>query len=169
MGTFMNLEGRRFGRLTVESRIGARDGHPLWRCRCDCGQICEKTSRNLKCRGHSCGCRMQERYAAQTVHGHAKSGAKKPSATYLSWESMLSRCYRETNKDFHRYGGRGITVCASWRTSFEAFLADMGERPAGKTLDRRNNAKGYSPDNCRWATAKEQSANRGPTRREHSA
>ena len=73
---------------------------------------------------------------------------------------MLSRCYRPNSNGFHNYGGRGITVCDRWRESFANFLADMGERPEGKTLDRINVDGNYEPGNCRWATATEQMANR---------
>jgi hypothetical protein len=72
---------------------------------------------------------------------------------------MMQRCLNENNGKFADYGGRGITVCAHWRR-FENFLADMGERPPGKTIDRIDNDKGYAAANCRWATCKEQQRNR---------
>ncbi len=83
----------------------------------------------------------------------------KHSATYTSWSGMLTRCYNRSNPKFPRYGGRGISVCPQWR-SFKTFLADMGERPPGKTLDRYpNNDGNYEPGNCRWATVQQQSRN----------
>lgn len=78
--------------------------------------------------------------------------------TYAVWRSMLSRCANPCAKDYPRYGGRGIAVCDRWR-SFESFLADMGVKPDGMTLDRKDGARGYEPDNCRWATPTEQARN----------
>lgn len=87
------------------------------------------------------------------VHGHRVPR----SPTYISWSNMKQRCYNPLNHNFPRYGARGIQVCDRWRYSFENFLKDMGERPNGKTLDRWPDPSGnYEPDNCRWATAKEQ-------------
>ena len=93
---------------------------------------------------------------AGVVHGHAGT---KPSPTYRIWHGILQRCYAPKAAGFDQYGGRGITVCDRWRHDFAAFLSDMGERPAGKSIDRIDGTKGYSPDNCRWATPKEQSRN----------
>ncbi len=80
--------------------------------------------------------------------------------TYTSWQSMKTRCYNINDEHYPRYGGRGIYVCYEWRNSFEAFLRDMGERPDGRTLDRKDNDGPYTKDNCCWSTPAEQAQNR---------
>lgn len=100
-------------------------------------------------------------------HGHSLHG--KISPTYRSWMSMRARCLNPNHQAWNLYGGRGIVICKRW-DNFKNFLNDMGERPPGKTLDRKNPYKGYEPSNCRWATPLEQTLNqrpRGPSRRTH--
>ena len=91
--------------------------------------------------------------------------------TFRSWNMMLQRCYNPKRSNYAYYGGRGITVCERWRSSFEAFLVDMGLRPDGMTLDRKNSNKNYVPSNCRWATKVQQAGNRrarGPNKSPYS-
>lgn len=86
---------------------------------------------------------------------------KTRTSTYQCWRDMMRRCYNPARPHYCRYGGRGIRVCKRWHT-YDNFLADMGEKPIGRTLDRRNNSGHYSKRNCRWATALEQAQNRRP-------
>lgn len=92
------------------------------------------------------------------VHNHARRGQMSP--TYHSWNAMIGRCTRPSHAAYHKYGAQGVTVCERWKKSFISFLRDLGERPAGKTLDRIKNSRGYEPGNCRWATRSEQEFNK---------
>jgi hypothetical protein len=174
MSKMVDITGQRFARLIVLNDAGRNQrGLVLWLCCCDCGNkiivpgICLR-SKNTR----SCGC-LQRDIARKIhlVHGHMPHRA--PTKTYNSWMAMRQRCNDPGQKHYNRYGGRGIKVCERW-SSFENFLADMGERPAGLTLDRYpDNDGNYEPGNCRWATPAEQRKNQrhataGKRQRSHS-
>lgn len=146
--------GRKFHRLTI---IDDGPKHPkkkLVVCRCDCG-VEKIVSRAALIAGEtkSCGCWRRERRSNYRHGGRCRG---KETATYNSWRSMKARCYNPSDPSFKRYGARGIRVCRRWLHSFENFLADMGDRPDGKSLDRKNNNGNYSPRNCQWATPVQQ-------------
>lgn len=160
-----NIAGQRFGRYVVLELAGAdKSGNSIWKCRCDCGTVKNIAARQFW-RGHvkSCGCYATEvkREMAKNLppfpvkHGHGHG-----SPEYRSWLAMRRRCDYPSTPGYHNYGGRGITVCERWNNSFESFLADMGPRTAGRTLDRIDVNGNYEPGNCRWATGKEQYANK---------
>lgn len=98
--------------------------------------------------------------ALRTKHGHARSrpDRRQGTSTYYIWAAMVQRCTNPNSNDYHLYGGRGITLSEEWK-DFRAFLADMGEKPSGLSLDRIDNSQGYEPGNCRWATSVQQARN----------
>lgn len=155
--------GEIYGELIVIAEAG-KDKHSNRKVavRCSCGVEKETLAQSLRS-GMTRSCGHLQRIAVKiqgkknATHGHAR--VDNHSKTYTSWMAMRTRCYVKTNNQYHNYGALGVTVCDSWRDSFEAFLADMGERPSNTSLDRRNPFGNYEPKNCRWATAKEQANN----------
>jgi len=152
LGTFINIAGQRFGRLTV-SCIADRDKwkNIRWSCICDCGHKTIVLGGALRQgRINNCGC-------SKIRHGHSKQGNM--TQIYIAWMAMKQRCVNLNNPEYKNYGARNITICFRWKV-FENFLADMGEPPTeNHSLDRINNDGNYCPENCRWATKTEQARN----------
>lgn len=155
----VDYTGQRFGKLTVGKRVETanKSSGTKVECVCDCGNATTAYISNMQ-RGltKSCGCLQKEAVRkARTTHG------MKDSSEYVIWFGMKARCYNPKSTHYKDYGGRGIAMCDEWKESFEAFYRDMGPRPSpDHTVDRKDNDKGYSKDNCRWATWAEQGRNR---------
>lgn len=150
-----DLVGVRFGRLTVVAKGMIIKTKQFWDCACDCGRYTAVNTRHLNAGLIvSCGCQGAEnRKKAITTHGMSKT------KIYRIWFSMLQRCENPNDKNYYNYGGRGISVCDRWHC-FDKFFSDMGFRPDGMSMDRKNNNGNYDPSNCAWATTRQQHGNR---------
>lgn len=158
----INIAGKAFGRLTVIefSRVkqtGSGSTQHFWRCRCECGVEKDVDGGCLR-RGTtlSCGCHGRERSTSHGMSNHP---------LYQVWLGIKQRCTNPNSECFKDYGARGIAMCSRWLNSFADFYADMGDRPTpSHTVERIENAKGYEPGNCRWATRAEQNENTRQTK-----
>lgn len=148
--------GTIYGRLTVIEYLGHKNGGAWAKFRCDCGEIREFPVAKIKF-GHtvSCGCFRREVTGAK-----CRSHGKSKTPTYSTWCAMKARCHRKSSSGFPKYGGRGITVCERWKSSYANFLNDMGEKPTDMSLERKDNEGNYEKNNCKWATIHEQQRNK---------
>jgi hypothetical protein len=156
----IDLKGKQFGRLTVIKRSENNSkGQARWVCQCVCGNTVVVAAADLK-RGtvQSCKCLQSEKISKRmTTHGMTNT------PTYKTWLAMHQRCTNPNHDNFALYGGRGIKICDRWN-SFENFLSDMGERPKGLTIERKDANGNYDPYNCIWASQKRQANNRTTSR-----
>lgn len=159
---FVDLTGKKFGRLTVLELLPKRKKHREWLVVCDCGKKLSVMGSNISYgTSKSCGCLFKELLTKRNLkHGHARKN--KISKTYNSWYGMFGRCYSKKNNMYRSYGARGIRVCKRWN-KFENFLKDMGVRPENTSIGRINNDGNYTPKNCRWENTKQQARNKSTT------
>lgn len=155
----IDLTGKVYGRLKVNS-VSHREGKVLyWNCTCECGNATKVRSQPLRNGStKSCGCLQSE--LQKSVGDITRTHGMKHTETYVIWERMKSRCYYIKDISYKNYGALGIVVCDSWKNSFENFYNDMGKKPVGMSLDRINTSKNYSKENCRWADRTTQNRNR---------
>ncbi len=160
MGKFIDLTGKKFGKLTVVSRGENRYGKPAWNCVCDCGNTklaSAKPLQNGDC--GSCGCAHTDAAYKREFRGNRQ---RKP-AEYRIWIGMNKRCTNPKEDSWPHYGGRGIKVCERWsgKDGFDNFFSDMGPRPSLKhSIERKDNNGNYCPENTTWADMKTQCRNR---------
>jgi len=161
-----DLVGKIFGKLTVLEFVGrpakGTSGDSLWRCRCDCGKESVARGYNLKAgKSKSCGCTIAPALLKSNItHGKYHTPERRV------WTGIKTRCFNANEKTWPYYGGRGITVCDRWlgENGFSNFLADMGSRPSpAHSIERKDVNGNYEPDNCMWATRKEQVLNKRNT------
>lgn len=161
--------GTKFGKLEVLGIAPKTDRYNRVTCRCECGvttdvlSFCLTSGSSKSCGSPGCREPMSEESKARIGAANRTHG-KTQTPEYMAWSAMLNRCLNPTNEAYENYGGRGITVCDEWKTSFEAFFAHMGNRPSSRhSLDRVDNEKGYSPENCEWRPVEIQNLNKRNT------
>lgn len=152
-----SIEGLQYNHWTIIMDLGGipsggQKKHYV-KVKCKCGYEANRELNDIKS-GKSRMC-----HSCATTKKNLKHGLSK-TPEYTAWKDMIRRCTNKKHKNYKDYGGRGITVCDRWLESFENFYADIGKRPEGKSLERQNNDKGYSKENCIWASRLEQNKNR---------
>jgi hypothetical protein len=151
--------GKRFGRLLVIAYAYSVGKVAYWFVKCVCGTYKPMMYSNLKWGGViSCGCANQGRIQMPRKSRHRVLSYD--SGAYKSWQNMKTKCLNRNRSNYAYYGERGHTICDRWLNSYANFHEDMGDRPEGRRLDKIDNYEGYSGDNCRWATHREQIENR---------
>ena len=163
MSRVIDISGNRYGRLLVLERFGKTgDGKATWKCVCACGREVVVSGKDLRSGNtRSCGCLQKETAASRhTIHSISST------RLYKIWMQMKERCYNPNTPQYKDWGGRGITVCDDWLNNVQAFYGwAMNNGYADDlSLDRIDNNKGYSPDNCRWATREDQCNNKRTNR-----
>lgn len=165
----LDITGNTYGRLKALKKIEGTKSK--WLFVCECGKEVELTVGKVVCKNGqvSCGCLKHENVLnnIMKITKHGESGTK----LYHVYNGLMNRCYNQNNSNYKRYGGRGITVCDEWKNSYDSFKEwaysngfdeELGRKD--QSIDRIDNSKGYSPDNCRWTTSKEQQKNRDCTK-----
>ncbi len=154
---YIDLSGKTFGRWYVLERTpNVHPGASTWKCQCECGNIKDAVlyTSLIRGRSNSCGCLRSDMLMKPDHEVHSQR-----NSTYRIWLSMKTRCRNANHPSFKHYGAKGINCCDEWFNSFDVFLADMGARPEGMSLNRINNLEGYCKGNCRWSTSCQQAGN----------
>lgn len=161
MGKFIDLVGRRFGRLVVLKRSVNCGARTVWECKCDCGNICNVKSYCLRDgTTRSCGC-LQREWAAEQGKNNATHNSCH-TKLYIVWKSMKQRCYYTGNRSYKHYGGRGISICDEWLNDFNNFKiwAYNNGYSEDLTIERKNVNGNYCPENCTWVPIEDQARNK---------
>jgi len=155
MGQLIDLTGKIFGRLKVLSIDSRKNKLIFWLCECECGNKKSIPGQPLKeGKTRSCGCFKKEEDIRRNIKHNMSL-----SSEYGIWRAMVQRCTNKKDKSYKNYGGRGIIVCERWLI-FDNFYEDMGNRPSNWSIDRIDNNKGYSKDNCKWVNRSDQQLNK---------